>query len=593
MADRPGEAAPVELVVTESSRSRRELVESVAVAIILAFLFRAFEAEAFVIPTGSMAPTLQGRHKDVVCPECGYRYQGGDSIENEVQGHVVAVVCPMCFFNQEIDPLRASHASNTGDRILVNKLAYEAPFGEPERWDVIVFKYPHNAKQNYIKRLVGLDKETIRIRHGDIYARDDTQPQAEFRIVRKPANKLMHMLQAVNDTHYRSTTLDEYGWPSNWQVTEGEAWQTQDRGRTFTSAAKPEASWVRYEHHYLNFDIWSRILQTLTPGGDPNAQRIQAPVIPITDFYAYNGNRREFTVNGRPQARNDSDSMGLHWVGDLAVEAEVEITSDTGVLSLDIVEAGRHHRCDVDVSTGRATLTIQGGTPSTQATFQDAKGETYAQVVAETPIRGRGEYTLRFANVDNQLTLWVNGEVASFDRDTTYSATEADRPFSTAADRGDLQPIGVGATNLAMNVNRLRVLRDIYYIATDQSRGVVTDYPLRDEGTILRHLANPQQWTEGDLFDRRMSAEFQQKADQFFALGDNSPQSQDSRLWMPQFNEFSPHVAPGTSIHHVDRDLLIGEAVLIYWPHPLLFRIPGTRTMVPWFPNFREMEMIH
>ncbi|MFN0195690.1 MAG: signal peptidase I, partial [Planctomycetaceae bacterium] len=36
----------------------RETIESVVVAFILAFLFRAFEAEAFVIPTGSMAPPL-------------------------------------------------------------------------------------------------------------------------------------------------------------------------------------------------------------------------------------------------------------------------------------------------------------------------------------------------------------------------------------------------------------------------------------------------------------------------------------------------------------------------------------------------------
>ena len=37
----------------------RETVESIVVAVMLALLFRAYEAEAFVIPTGSMAPTLQ------------------------------------------------------------------------------------------------------------------------------------------------------------------------------------------------------------------------------------------------------------------------------------------------------------------------------------------------------------------------------------------------------------------------------------------------------------------------------------------------------------------------------------------------------
>ena len=45
----------------------RETIESIVVAVILALLFRAYEAEAFVIPTGSMAPTLQGRHVDIHC----------------------------------------------------------------------------------------------------------------------------------------------------------------------------------------------------------------------------------------------------------------------------------------------------------------------------------------------------------------------------------------------------------------------------------------------------------------------------------------------------------------------------------------------
>ena len=62
--------------------SKRETIESVAMAIILAFIFRAFIVEAFVIPTGSMASTLQGRHMDLDCPQCGYRYQAGASSEN-------------------------------------------------------------------------------------------------------------------------------------------------------------------------------------------------------------------------------------------------------------------------------------------------------------------------------------------------------------------------------------------------------------------------------------------------------------------------------------------------------------------------------
>ena len=53
--------------------SYRESVESFVV-VFVAFLIWSMEAEGFVIPTGSMAPTLMGRHKEVTCPECGYVY---------------------------------------------------------------------------------------------------------------------------------------------------------------------------------------------------------------------------------------------------------------------------------------------------------------------------------------------------------------------------------------------------------------------------------------------------------------------------------------------------------------------------------------
>ncbi len=51
---------------------RRGTIESIIFALLMAFLFRTFEAGAFVIPPGSMAPTLYGRHKEVHCHECGY-----------------------------------------------------------------------------------------------------------------------------------------------------------------------------------------------------------------------------------------------------------------------------------------------------------------------------------------------------------------------------------------------------------------------------------------------------------------------------------------------------------------------------------------
>lgn len=86
---------------TEEIKWWREAIEGLLVAIVLALLIRGYEAEAFVIPTGSMAPTLRGMHKDVMCEQCAFEYAAGASHDSEAaHGRVVLTVCPMCAFPQ-------------------------------------------------------------------------------------------------------------------------------------------------------------------------------------------------------------------------------------------------------------------------------------------------------------------------------------------------------------------------------------------------------------------------------------------------------------------------------------------------------------
>jgi signal peptidase I len=163
----------------------RETLESLAVAFILALMFKAFIAEAFIIPTGSMAPTLMGAHKDVVCEDCNFQYQCGASFEFSDVGAksgemVFGTICPLCRKPQVLDLVNnANHRTFSGDRILVSKLAYV--FSKPERWQVFVFKYADDARLNYIKRCLGTSKETIRIEHGDVYV-SKKRPGRSFEI---------------------------------------------------------------------------------------------------------------------------------------------------------------------------------------------------------------------------------------------------------------------------------------------------------------------------------------------------------------------------------------------------------------------------
>jgi signal peptidase I len=69
-------------------------------------------------------------------------------------------------------------------------------------------------------------------------------------------------------------------------------------------------------------------------------------------------------------------------------------------------------------------------------------------------------------------------------------------------------------------------------------------------------------------------------------MGDNSPASLDSRLWRGQ--ESLPHPGqPGGP--YLERRLLIGKALCVYWPHAW-YHIPGTP--IPVFPNFADMRLV-
>lgn len=159
----------------------RDSTDSIVVAFILAFIFRAFIVEAFVIPTGSMAPTLYGQQVTHTCSTCGYEYaRGAELLQTGISQPMEFILqCPNCASTADKLPRSELNNPSSGDRILVQKWTFSAggPLG-PERWGVTVFKDPQNGTINFIKRLVGMPGEFLQIIHGDVYA-------ARFEDIRK------------------------------------------------------------------------------------------------------------------------------------------------------------------------------------------------------------------------------------------------------------------------------------------------------------------------------------------------------------------------------------------------------------------------
>jgi signal peptidase I len=108
-------------------RSRfRENVEAILIAVIIALFIRTFVVQAFKIPSGSMKPTLQ-----------------------------------------------------VGDHILVNKFIYGVkipylstvvlPVKNPQRGDIVVFKFPVDPRKDFIKRVIALPGDVVEIRDKTIF----------------------------------------------------------------------------------------------------------------------------------------------------------------------------------------------------------------------------------------------------------------------------------------------------------------------------------------------------------------------------------------------------------------------------------------
>jgi len=111
-----------------------EYAKSFFPVILAVFVIRSFLVEPFKIPSGSMIPTLQ-----------------------------------------------------VGDFIVVNKFTYGIrlpvinkkiiPLNNPQRGDVMVFRYPENPSLDYIKRVIGLPGDTIEYRNKQLLINGVEQPQ--------------------------------------------------------------------------------------------------------------------------------------------------------------------------------------------------------------------------------------------------------------------------------------------------------------------------------------------------------------------------------------------------------------------------------
>ncbi len=467
---------------------------------------------------------------------------------------------------------------------------YSLPFlpggSDPDRWDVVVFKYPEEPETNYIKRLVGLPNEVLRVYFGDILTRPFDKADASFHFQRRPLEHQESMQILVYDDTHRPAGFSNLPEWQRWQPRSEGAWtEDEETPGTFVSSGKAgAAAELRYQHLVPDPKQWQEILDGTAPSTPPR------PTL-ITDVYSYNS-----TVQaGRPF--DVYDWYQPNWVGDLTLSFRLKALAPqsgqpAGTVTVELIEGGESNRCVLDLATGKATL-YHG---------KQALGDPVA-----TDVNDLAEHEIVFANVDDRLTLWVDGETP-FGNGRPYG----DAGVHAAPTEADLDPVGIAAEGAKVQVSGLVLKRDIYYTQQPGS----SDYnsypwnpPFRRYGAremddaiervmeIFRRLGDPAQFPElGNLGSR----DFPIRPGHYMMMGDNSPRSKDGRQWgqadqmNPDFPEYGWDPNPRES-WEVPENLLIGKAFYVYWPHGKPFG-PDVRVSqnfrIPFRPYVERMKWI-
>jgi signal peptidase I len=504
-------------------------------AFILAFVFRAFVMEAFRIPTGSMADTLNGAHFRLRCRQCGYEYdygfvpgryfdsQGHRLPEDTVPagkvplaitrcpncGHyptelvcrrcglhydsrimmkenrfrrgggstgemwVPPTSCPRC--NGELMSVWNMPVAN-GDRILVLKCIYQ--FIHPKRWDVIVFKNPTDPTINYIKRLIGLPGEKVEIIDGDVYI--------DNKITRKPPKVQNELWMPVYNNDYQPARPKDGNF----------------NGHTWSQPFKN-----------VSDSIWNT-----TNSNSPTIFTLESAVDRINTIFYDTLIGNNFRTIYAYDEINRYDEMPI--CSDLMVRFHCLADGSKGRIGIALSKYETNYKAWVDLAGEMIISRIEQGKQS-----QELARRTIEPSVTDEPV------LVSFANVDHLLIFQYGNNKLTFDLGRNM---EDAGPI-----KENIEPRVEIFGSGKLTLSHIAIFRDIHYTNPG--------YPGRN-GQTRASRGNP----------------FSLEKDQFFVLGDNSPNSEDARLWNSpgMANKGLPEYREGT----VPRDYLVGKALFVYWP---------------------------
>lgn len=346
-------------------RPWRDNLEAFSIAILLAVLAKPMILEAYQIPTPSMQPTMMG-----------------------------------------------SPAAGVYDRILVDKARYLA--FEPKRWDIAVFRYPIRLNQNYVKRIVGMPGDRLRIAGGNIFdVGEDGETIATVR--RKPDHIQARLWKEVYPA--RRNLAEEPRPPLRFFARLAGSWSEDgdDLLVTPSGAGTARLAYRDSDHSGLSNQIYD---------GYPTevARAIRADSGGSLHLQGVQDVRLTYTITPEKSPTLLSSKLRIRDPG-MTTERSMALQVEAGMARLRITVGG-----DEKASTDPVPCEVAAGEPT----------------------------ELSFAQIDDRLVAWRNGEQIL---ELEVGANRTTRPLDPGLLTLSMESEGGGAQRLS----GITVERDVHY----------------------------------------------------------------------------------------------------------------------------------
>lgn len=412
--------------------------------------------EPFGVTTGSMAQTVQGNRREKPCPQCGHAVCVGTPDEYGDFDPQNGVTCPNCGFG----PLDLRNEDETfGDRLLVDKLSFR--LRPPRRWEVAVFRCPDPKERKklieqftmldarlpvyedkvpcenrtYVKRVVGLPNERIRIWDGDVYA-DGQLLRKDWPTVREVRIPVFRM----------DASPAPKGWAERWEVGAPAA-----SGLPTVVPPKLPAIGDVVQGTTLDLDA------TAAPFGVTYRHRRLGTKTDdiITDGLGYNGRGSDFASDEKPK------DFAAH---DFMVECEVEaVSGEKGAFEMRLLDGA---------DSVTVHLPIHPDTTGGTALLSHDRGGAERPFDAPFALVPGKRYTLEFAFIDRRVFVAIDGKPTATPLDLPPMPPAKNTTDPAGKRNGVKNPVQLGCRGGHVVVRHFTLWRDIHYREGSGKHGV-------------------------------------------------------------------------------------------------------------------------